>query len=256
MKTRCARHPHLLRVAGGALASLVFFLESGCGSGRPSSASGDATVSSSPFKEKSKTPSPGALVLQAYERARVRAWDPGRRFKALFKAEVSRNVGAIVRGYLSVWWDGATGTLHWRASAPIAGSGRGGFLRKGTGAAGADAGHAIADGDGASPFPGRLASSDLIACVLGAPDASASPSWPFEETPRGVRLHIDASKRTALLDREGRPIEFSFPNDETVKLQPGEGVPRRIEANGPEGRAVLTLESYSSWPEGELVPPA
>jgi hypothetical protein len=58
------------------------------------------------------------------------------------------------------------------------------------------------------------------------------------------------------MDREGKPIEFSFPNDETVKLQPGEGVPRRIEANGPEGRAVLTLESYSSWPEGELVPPA
>ncbi len=253
MKTRCARHPHLLRVAGGALASLVFSLEIGCGSGAPARAAtgpGAQAPPSSRFKEISSS------VLQSYEKARLAAWDSTRRFKALFKAEVSRNVGAIARGYLSVWWDGATGTLHWRASAPIAGSGRGGFLRKGTGAAGADAGHAIADGDGASPFPGRLASSDLIACVLGAPDAPASPSWPFEETPRGVRLHIDASKRTALLDREGRPIEFSFPNDETVKLQPGEGVPRRIEANGPEGRAVLTLESYSSWPEGELVPPA
>ena len=64
------------------------------------------------------------------------------------------------------------------------------------------------------------------------------------------------SKRTALLNREGMPIELSFPNGETVKLQPGEGVPRRIEANGPEGRAVLALESYSSWPEGEQVPPA
>ena len=31
---------------------------------------------------------------------------------------------------------------------------------------------------------------------------------------------------------------------------------RRIEANGPEGRAILILESYSSWPEGERVPPA
>ena len=49
---------------------------------------------------------------------------------------------------------------------------------------------------------------------------------------------------------------MSFPSGEVVALQPGEGVPRRIEANGPDGRAVLTLESYSSWPEGELVPPA
>jgi hypothetical protein len=186
----------------------------------------------------------------------MRAWDPSRRFKALFKAEVSPKVGAIGRGYLSVWWDGATGTLHWRASAPIAGSGRGGFLRKGLGAAGADAGQAIADGDGASPFPGRLASSDLIACVLGVPESALSFSSPFEETRRGWRARIDDSKRSVLVDREGKPIELSFPNDETVKLQPGEGVPRRIEANGPEGRAVLTLESYSSWPEGEPVPPA
>jgi hypothetical protein len=57
------------------------------------------------------------------------------------------------------------------------------------------------------------------------------------------------------VDREGEPIEFSFPTGETVKLQPGEGVPRRIEANGPDGRAVLTLESYSSWSKGEEVPP-
>jgi len=126
----------------------------------------------------------------------------------------------------------------------------------GMGAAGADAGHAISDGDGTSPFPGKLASSDLIACILGTPDAPATPSLPFEETSRGVRLRIDVSKRTALLDREGRPIELSFPNNETVKLQPGEGVPRRIEAKGPEGRAVLTLESFSFWPEGEQVPPA
>jgi hypothetical protein len=193
-------------------------------------------------------------VLEAYERARVRAWDPSRRFKALFRAEVSPNVGAIVRGYLSVWWNAAAGTLTWRSSAPIAGAGRGGFLRKGMGAA--DAGRAKADGEGTSPFAGTLASSDLIACILGTPDAPASPSLPFEETPRGVRLRLEGSKRTALLDRKGQPIELSFPNNENVKLQPGEGVPRRIEANGPEGRALLTLESFSSWPEGELVPPA
>jgi hypothetical protein len=91
--------------------------------------------------------------------------------------------------------------------------------------------------------------------VLGVPELALSLSSPFEETPRGLRLRIDVSKRTALLDGDGKPVEFSFPTGETVKLQPGEGVPRRIEANGPDGRALLTLESYSAWPEGEEVPP-
>ena len=89
--------------------------------------------------------------------------------------------------------------------------------------------------DGALPFPGNLAPDDLIACTLGVPDAHLSPS--------------------IAVDSEGRPIQFSFPGGEIVKLQPGEGVPRRIEANGPDGRAVLTLEAYSSWSESEEVPP-
>ncbi len=195
-------------------------------------------------------------MLDAYERARAAAWDPARRFKALFRAEVSPNVGAISRGYLSVWWNGAAGTLTWRASAPIAGEGRGGFLRKGN--------RGGAEGDGGAPgsrqslLPGQFTSNDILACVLGVPESALSSSLPFEETPKGIRLRIDDSKRAVivLLDREEKPIEFSFPAGEIVKLQPGEGVPRRIEANGPEGRAILTLESYSSWPEGELVPPA
>jgi hypothetical protein len=163
-----------------------------------------------------------ASALATYEKARLAAWDTSRRFKALFKAEVSPKVGAIGRGYLSVWWNGATGTLHWRASAPIAGSGRGGFLGKGT-------------SDGSSLFPGKLGPTDLIACILGVPEESLSPS--------------------VAVDREGRVIEMSFPSGEVVALQPGEGVPRRIEANGPDGRAVLTLETYSSWPESEEIPP-
>lgn len=105
-----------------------------------------------------------------------------------------------------------------------------------------------------SPLPGNLASADLIACILGTPDAAASSSSPFEETPRGVRLRVDDSKRTALLDPEGGVIEVVFPKGEVVTFQPGEGVPRRIEANGPDGRAVLTLETYSPWPAGEEIP--
>jgi hypothetical protein len=236
VKAGWATYPRALRVAGGALVALVLFLESGCGTGRPPSASSRDTLPRST----------GASVLEAYERARARAWDPSRRFKALFKAEVSPKIGAIGRGYLSVWWDGATGTLAWRASAPLGGAGRGGFLRKGNGDGGAASGALL---------PGRLSSIDVLASLLGSPDAPASSSSFFEETPRGWSLRIDSSKRSVLVDREGMPIEFSFPTGETVKLQPGEGVPRRIEANGRDGRAVLTLESYSSWPEGEPVPP-
>jgi hypothetical protein len=240
---------------------MLLFLEGGCASGSGPSASSDATAvppttasPSSAFKEESLSSS--SPIFAAYERARARAWDPSRRFKALFRAEVSPNIGAISRGYLSVWWNAAAGTLTWRSSAPLAGSGRGGSLGKGKSAGGSDGGQVIADRDAGSLFPGKIASLDLIACLLGTPDAPASSSLPFEETPKGLRLRIDGSNRSVTVDREGKPIELSFPNNEIVKLQPGEGVPRRIEANGPDGRAVLTLESFSSWPEGELVPPA
>ncbi len=176
------------------------------------------------------------------------AWDPTRRFKALFRAEASPKIGMIGRGWLSVWWDGASGTLRWRTSAPIAGKGKGGFLRKVKGVGG--------DPEFESPVPGHLAAADLIACILGTPDEVASRPLSFEETPRGSRLRIDDSGRSALIDKDGRPVELVFPGGEVVKLQPGDGVPRRIEANGPDGRAVLTLESYGPWPLGEEVPPS
>jgi hypothetical protein len=238
-----------LRAACGALAGIVFCLESGCGSGALPSAPGNATPPppakataaaapspSSPFEERSSSSS------DAYERLRARAWDPSRRFKALFKAEISPKVGAIGRGYLSVWWDGPTGTLQWRSSAPIAGSGRGGFLRKG-------------ESRGDSPLPGNLDPTDLIACILGTPAAAPSSSLPFEETPGGLRVRLDDPTRSALVDPQGRVVEMRFPKSEVVSFQPGEGVPRRIEAKGPRGRAVLALETYSSWSESEEVPP-
>ncbi len=136
-------------------------------------------------------------------------------------------MGAIGRGWLSVWWDGPSGSLVWRASAPIAGGGRGGLLRKGRGEGG--------EAESVSPVPGRLAAADVIACVLGTPDAPPSSS--------------------TLLDDQGRVVQMRFLNGEVVTFQPGSGVPRRIEANGPDGRAVLTLESYGPWPSGEEVPP-
>lgn len=255
MKASGAGRPRALRGAGRLAVAVGFFLEGACSSGNATPASrsaetrgGAAAPLSFPSREKPSSASPAAPVLEAYERARLAAWDPTRRFKALLKAEASPKVGAVGRGWLSVWWDGASGALEWRASAPLAGSGRGGVLRKGRE-------DAAVGGADALPLPAKLAAADLIACILGTPDAPASPSLPFEETPRGLRLRIGGSKRTTLLDRDGRAIEMRFPNGEIVSFQPGEGVPRRIEARGPDGRAVLTLESYGPWPPGEEVPP-
>jgi hypothetical protein len=149
-----------------------------------------------------------------------------------------------------VWWDGASGALEWRASAPIAGSGRGGILRKERRKEDAAAGDAEA-----VPLPGKLAAADLMACMLGTPAAPAPPPSSFEKTPRGWSWRIEGTKRAALLDRDGNVIELRFPNGEVVSFQPGEGVPRRIEAKGPDGRAVLTLETYGPWPAGDEVPP-
>jgi len=92
-----------------------------------------------------------------------------------------------------------------------------------------------ASSDSAPPLSARLSPPDLIACVLGMPDAPLSPS--------------------VVLDAHGNVVEVRFPNGEVVGFQPGSGVPRRIEANGPDGRAVLTLETYGPWPTGEEVPP-
>lgn len=117
-----------------------------------------------------------------------------------------------------------------------------------------------ASGDAAAgeerlPLSVRLSAPDLISCILGAPAAPADPSSPFEETPGGLRMRVDGSKRSVLLNRAGQPTELSFPSGEVVALEPGAGVPRRIEARGPDGRAVLTLETYGPWATDEKVPP-
>ncbi len=250
MRTRATRHRSFERAVGPAVVTLVLFLEGKCTSGRSAAAPGSAVAPPSAASSPS-SPSKEILssVLSAYEAARLKAWDPARRFKALFKAEVSPKVGAIGRGYLSVWWDAASRTLDWRTSAPIAGGGRGGVLRVKEGAGSATAGEA------ALPLSKRLAPVDLVACILGTPEAAATASSPFEETPRGLRLRVDDTKRFVLVNREGQPIELTFPRGEVVRLEPGEGVPRRIEAKGPDGQAILTLESYGPWPTSEQIPP-
>ena len=247
MKAR-AWNARARRVAGSVVVASIFFLEGKCGSGQPAGAPSNGPAPASAASPSSSSREIPSSILSAYEAARIKAWDPSRRFKALFKAEVSPKVGAVGRGYLSVWWDGARGELEWRASAPIAGAGRGGVLRMSVGGAGEAR-------EGASPLAVRLAAPDLISCILGTPNAALRPSSPFEETPRGLRLRVDSSNRTVLIDERGKPIELSFPSGETVSLEPGEGVPRRIEAKGRDGRAILMLESYSPWPTSEEIPP-
>lgn len=180
-----------------------------------------------------------AAAREAYERARRTAFSP-RRFKALFSGEVSPRAGALARGYLSVFWDGEA--LVWRASAPVAGTARGGALTR-TGGAG-----------GRAPFPGKLTDADAIGIVLGVADV---PPGADAATSQGdlVRLSLEGEGRAALLDGTGRVVGLELPGGTAVRFEPGEGVPRRIEATSPEGRAILKLESYGAWPSGEGVPP-
>ena len=179
---------------------------------------------------------PARDPVLSFEAARRQAWAP-RRFKALFRGEVAPKVGTVVRGYLSVFWDG--NALVWRASAPLAGTARTGVLtRFGT--------------EDSGLVPGRLAGSDALGALLGAPNLPAEPAGVrFEKGRSRIAL---AGERAALLDAEGRIVGLSYPGGIEVTLEPGEGVPRRIAARGPSGSAVLTLESYGPWPEGEAIP--
>lgn len=174
----------------------------------------------------------------AWERARETAFAP-RRIKALYKGEASHTVGTILRGYLSIFWDGRV--LWWRASAPIAGNVRGGRLDPATGAG------------GSGPFAGTLTAADAVGALLGALDLSAAEA-PVELDGDAVVLALDGAGRTAKIDSKGRVLSLGFPGGNRVTYDPGTGLPRRIEARGPDGRADLVLETLGPWPEGEPVP--
>ena len=170
--------------------------------------------------------------------ARDEVWGP-RRFKALFRGEISSKAGLTVRGYLALFWDGEK--LLWRASVPLAGSPRSGTVRRSGGEAG-------------ELFPGRLAAADLLAVLLGIPEEVPSGEGALL---RGGRIELklpSGDGRAVFVSTPGGVTGLSLPGGVRVELSPGAGVPRRIELKGPEGRALLTLESYGRWPEGEEVP--
>ncbi|MCL4808411.1 MAG: hypothetical protein KJ062_11580 [Thermoanaerobaculia bacterium] len=183
-------------------------------------------------------PSATAAAVSAVVAARDEAWGQ-RRFKALYRGEVSPRLGVAVRGYLSLFWDGEA--LVWRTSMPVAGSGRSGVLSR----SGSDSGEL---------FPGRLAAGDVLAAVLGAPEALPTGEGAVVRGER-VELKLPTGEgRTVLVSPAGEITGLVLPAGVRVELSPGVGVPRRIEMKGREGRAVLTLESYGPWPEGEEAP--
>jgi hypothetical protein len=175
----------------------------------------------------------------AYQKNREKAFAP-RRFKALFKGDVSPEVGAILRGYLLVWWDGET--LTWKTSAPLAGTVGKGVLRRSTEESGAHV-----------PFPGALTERDAVGVLLGALDLPAS-GRPVEPADAGALIRLDEEGRAVLLDGAGRVVRLELGPGADVDLVPGEGVPRRIKAHGKQGRAQLSLESFGPWPLNEPIP--
>lgn len=183
-------------------------------------------------------PASTARALSAVLAAREEAWRP-RRFKALFRGEVAPKAGVAVRGYLALFWDGEA--LAWRASVPLAGSPRSGTIRRG-------------EVDASGLFPGRLAGGDALAALLGVPEEAPKAEGAVFRGDR-VELGLPSGEgRTVLVAPSGEVTGLVLPSGVRVEISPGAGVPRRIAVKGSEGSALLTLESYGAWPEGEEVP--
>ena len=209
-----------------AVAAAALLALASCRTAGPAAVPADASVT--------------ARAVSAVLLARDEAWRP-RRFKALFRGEVSPKTGVAIRGYLAVFWDGEA--LVWRASVPLAGAGRTGTIRR-TG------------GDAEGLFPGRLGACDVLAILLGVPEELPTGEGAVV---RGQRVQLalpSGGGRAVLVSPSGGVTALALPAGVHVELSPGAGVPRQIEVRGPEGRALLTLESYGGWPEGEEAPKA
>lgn len=179
-----------------------------------------------------------APYVARWEERRAEAYGP-RRLKGLYKGEAAPKVGATVRGYLSVWWDGST--LVWKASAPLAGDLRAGRMSL------------VPGGENVSPFPGRLAPADAIGALLGVLDLSAA-GRPVERAGEVVTIRLDDDGRAAQFGADGRIVTLLFPGRTRVTLEPARPLPLRVDASGPGGTASLALESWAEWPAGESIP--
>ncbi len=177
--------------------------------------------------------------MKAWDARRAAAYAP-RRLKALFRGEAAPKIGATMRGYLTVFWDGTT--LVWKASAPLAGSGREGRLVLSAEPAGE-----------ASPFPSGLTSADVVGALLGVLDLPAA-GRPVDRIGREIRLSLDDAGRKAFLLPDGTVTALVFPGGTRVTLEGAAPFPLRLSAKGPRGRATLVLESWAEWPADEPAP--
>ncbi len=179
-------------------------------------------------------PEEAARVLASVLAAREEAWRP-RRFQALFRGEVSPKVGVAVRGYLTLQWDGEA--LGWQVSAPLAGVVRAGVLRR-------------TEGGAEGLLPGRLAAPDVLAALFGVPEeAPTAEGAAVLRNGRFVLPLPSGEGRAVLASRSGQIDGLLLPDGVRVELTPGAGLPRRIAIRGPEGNAVLTLESFGALAE-------
>lgn len=189
------------------------------------------------------TPSPAPITAEQAS-AVVKAWDArraaaysSRRLKALFKGEAAPKAGATMRGYLTVFWDGTT--LVWKASAPLAGSGRNGRLTRSAEPAGES-----------SPFPSGLTSADVVGALLGVLDLPAA-GRPVDRIGSEIRLSLDEAGRQAFLSPDGTVTALAFPGGTRVTLEGASPFPLRLSAKGSRGTATLVLESWAEWPADE-----
>lgn len=176
-------------------------------------------------------PEAAAQVLSSVLAAREEAWRP-RRFQAFFRGEVSPTVGVAVRGYLTLQWDGEA--LGWQVSAPLAGVVRAGVLRR-------------AEGEAEGFFPGRLAAHDVLAALFGVPEEAPSAEGAMLLRNGNLVLPLPSGEgRAVLVSPAGVITGLLLPDGVRVELTPGAGLPRRIAIRGPEGSAVLALESFGA----------
>lgn len=176
-----------------------------------------------------------ARSVAAVFEARERAWGP-RRIKALYRGEVAPKAGLAVRGFLSLYWDGET--LEWKASVPLAGTPRAGTIRRG-------------DTDSGGLFPGPLVAADVLAALLGVPEELPTGEGALLRAGR-VELRLPSGGGRSVLVSEGGAVTgLVLSGGVRVEILPGPLLPGRIEISGREGTAVLSLESWGPWPEGE-----
>jgi hypothetical protein len=168
-----------------------------------------------------------------------KAW-VARRFKALYSVEVSPVVGAVQRGYLSLFWDG--NRLLWRTSLPMAGQVGEGSLERGVNS----------PGGLASALSSRLNDGDALAVLLGAPECPAlAPAVEWDGS--AYRFLLEGEERTVLLEPPG-VTGMGLPGGISVRLTPGEEVPSGIEVVSWKGKALLKLQAVGGWPTADVPP--